>query len=33
MHYGRSHNAVIGVYDAGGNVMETRQHAGEFKEW
>jgi hypothetical protein len=25
--------AVIGVYDAAGNVIETRQHKGEFKEW
>ena len=30
--YSRSHNAVICVYDAAGNVIETHQHAGEFKE-
>ncbi len=28
----RSHNAVIRVYDAAGNVIETHEHAGEFKE-
>jgi hypothetical protein len=27
------HDAVIGVYDEAGNVIETREHAGEFKEW
>ena len=32
MHYSRSHNAVIRVYDAAGNVIETHEHAGEFKE-
>jgi hypothetical protein len=26
----RSHNAVIRVYDEAGNVLETRDHAGEF---
>ena len=31
--YRRSHDAVIRVYDAAGNVMETHEHAGEFKEW
>ena len=29
----RSHHAVIRVYDAAGNVIETLQHAGDFKEW
>jgi hypothetical protein len=29
----RSHQAVIRVYDAAGNVIETREHTGEFKEW
>jgi hypothetical protein len=29
----RSHDAVIRVYVAAGNVIETREHAGEFKEW
>jgi hypothetical protein len=26
-------HAVIRLYDAAGNVIETQQHAGEFKEW
>jgi hypothetical protein len=30
--FSRSHNAVIRVYDAAGNVIETREEAGEFKE-
>ena len=30
--YSRSHNAVIRVYDAAGNVINTHEHAGEFKE-
>jgi hypothetical protein len=29
----RSHDAVIRVYDAVGNVIETHEHAGDFKEW
>jgi hypothetical protein len=33
MHRSRSHNAVIRVYDAAGNVIETRNHKGDFKEW
>jgi hypothetical protein len=32
MHYSRSHNAVIRVYDEAGNVIETHEHAGDFKE-
>jgi|SRR5262249_38995285 len=32
MHRSRSHDAVIRVYDAAGNVIETHEHAGEFKE-
>jgi hypothetical protein len=28
--YSRSHNAVIRVYDAAGNVIETHEHAGDF---
>jgi hypothetical protein len=28
----RFHDAVIRVYDAAGNVIETHEHAGEFKE-
>jgi hypothetical protein len=33
--YSRSHDAVIRVFDdAGrGNIIETYEHAGEFKEW
>jgi hypothetical protein len=30
--YSRSHGAVIRVYDAAGYVIETHQHAGDFKE-
>ena len=30
--YSRSHGAVIRVYDTAGNVIETHEHAGEFKE-
>ena len=26
-------NAAIHVYDEAGNVIETHEHAGEFKEW
>ena len=29
----RSHRAVIRVYDAAGNVIETHEHADELKEW
>ena len=29
----RSHDAVIRVYDAAGNVIETHEHTGDFKEW
>jgi hypothetical protein len=32
-HYSRSHHAVIRVYDAAGNVIETHEHKGDFKEW
>ena len=32
-HCSRSHDAVIQVYDEAGNVIETHQHRGEFKEW
>jgi len=31
--FSRSHDAVIRVYNAAGNVIETREHAGEFEEW
>jgi len=33
MHGSRSHNAVIRVYDAAGNVVETHKNKGGFKEW
>ena len=26
-------DAVIRVYDEAGNVIETHEHAGDFKEW
>jgi hypothetical protein len=29
----RSHHPVIRVYDAAGNVIETHEHQGDFKEW
>jgi hypothetical protein len=32
MHSSRSHDAVIGVYDAAGNVIETHEHKGDLKE-
>jgi hypothetical protein len=31
--YSRSHDAVIRVYDDSGNVIETHENKGEFKEW
>ena len=30
--YGRSHRAVIRVYDDAGNVIETHADVGDFKE-
>jgi hypothetical protein len=33
MHDSRSHDAVIRVYDAAGNVIEAHEHKGDFKEW
>jgi hypothetical protein len=32
-HRSRSHPTVIRVYDEAGNVIETHEHAGDFKEW
>jgi len=32
-HFSRSHGAVIRVYDAAGNVIETHEHKGDFREW
>ena len=31
--YSRSHDVVIRVYHEAGNVIETHDQAGEFKEW
>jgi hypothetical protein len=31
--YSRSAAAVIRVYNAAGNVIETHEHKGDFKEW
>jgi hypothetical protein len=31
-HRSRSQDAVIHVYDAAGNAIETHEHTGEFKE-
>ena len=32
-HRSRSHDAVIRVYDAAGNVIERTTTQGDFKEW
>jgi hypothetical protein len=32
-HFSRSHHAVIRVYDDAGNVIETHENKGDFKEW
>jgi hypothetical protein len=32
-HRSRSHHAVIRVYDESGNVIQTHEHKGDFKEW
>jgi len=29
----RSHDALIRVYDDAGNVIETHEQTGDFKEW
>jgi hypothetical protein len=31
--FSRSHHAVIRVYDESGNMIETHEHRGDFKEW
>jgi hypothetical protein len=31
--YSRSRPAVIRVYDDAGNVIQTHEHKGDFKEW
>jgi len=33
MHSSRSHDVVIRVYDESGNVIETHEHKGRFKDW
>jgi hypothetical protein len=33
MHSSRSHDAVIRVYDDGGDAVETHEHERDFKEW
>ena len=33
MHRSRSADAVIRVYNEAGNVIETHEHAGNFREW
>jgi len=33
VHSSRSHDAVIRFYDAAGNVIETHEHKGAFKEF
>jgi hypothetical protein len=30
--FSRSHDAVIRLYDEAGDVIETHEHAGDFKE-
>ena len=30
--FSRSHDGLIRVYDDAGNVIQTHEHAGEFKE-
>ena len=31
--FSRSHDAVIRICDGAGNVIETHEQAGDFKEW
>jgi len=31
--FSRSHDAVIRFYDESGNVIETHEHKGDFKDW
>jgi hypothetical protein len=32
-NFSLAHDAVIRVYDETGNVIETHEHKGDFKEW
>ena len=27
------HDAIVRVYDEAGNVIETHEHTGDFKDW
>jgi hypothetical protein len=31
--FSRAHDAVIRVYDDAGDVIETHEHKGDFREW
>ena len=31
--FSRSHDAVVRIYDQAGNVIETDEQAGAFKDW
>jgi hypothetical protein len=33
VHDSRSHDAVIRVYDAAGDLIQTHEHKGDSKEW
>jgi hypothetical protein len=33
IHYSRSHDAVIRVYNEAGNVIEMHEHKGDFIKW
>ena len=33
MHNSSSHDAVIRVYNAASNVIETHEHGADFREW
>ena len=33
MHFTGARDAVIRLYDHAGNVIETHEHSGDFKEW
>ena len=31
--FSRSHDAVVRVYDELGNLIETHEHKGDFRDW
>lgn len=33
LFYSRSDDAVIHIFDESGNLIETHDHKGDFKEW